>query len=338
MDTKTSHTPYDIESSGDQIFDISYHPYDNFIAIATITGIVEVYKYGDQSINNQLINKFAPHTSSCRGVKFSQDGNTLITISSDKSWKCIDGTGRIVNCCEQAHDEPINRISLLHTMPTCFVTADDIGNIKLWDTRISYSNNTNNGQSTSTTAAVMSWQVHNDYISDLLYIPDTNTLFSTAGDSTLCTYDIRKKTVYEQSDEQESELTCIQNIKHNKKLCVGTQDGVILMFSWAKWGDCSDRYVYVYYTLVYTHCICYTTHPISLIRSNIHPIYTYTPYTHRYPGHPETVDCMLKIDESMLLTGSSDGLIRVVSIQPNKILGVVGDHDDFPVEGVCSVV
>ena len=282
MDTKTSHTPYDIESSGDQIFDISYHPYDNFIAIATITGIVEVYKYGDQSINNQLINKFAPHTSSCRGVKFSQDGNTLITISSDKSWKCIDGTGRIVNCCEQAHDEPINRISLLHTMPTCFVTADDIGNIKLWDTRINYSNssnNTNNGQSTSTTAAVMSWQVHNDYISDLLYIADTNTLFSTAGDSTLCTYDIRKQTVYEQSDEQESELTCIQNIKHNKKLCVGTQDGVILMFSWSKWGDCSDRYVCVYSLCLFSLCTILHIIYHSFTLLYIPYIYIYTLYT-----------------------------------------------------------
>ena len=43
---------------------------------------------------------------------------------------------------------------------------------------------------------------------------------------------------------------------------------------------------------------------------------------------------MLKIDESTVLTGSSDGLIRVVQLQPNKVLGVVGDHDDFPVEGM----
>ena len=41
---------------------------------------------------------------------------------------------------------------------------------------------------------------------------------------------------------------------------------------------------------------------------------------------------MLKVDESAVLTGSSDGLIRVVSLMPNRLLGVVGDHDDFPVE------
>jgi WD40 repeat protein len=44
---------------------------------------------------------------------------------------------------------------------------------------------------------------------------------------------------------------------------------------------------------------------------------------------------MLKIDENSVITGSSDGLIRVVSLQPNKVLGVIGDHEDFPVEGLC---
>jgi len=48
------------------------------------------------------------------------------------------------------------------------------------------------------------------------------------------------------------------------------------------------------------------------------------------------VDCLWKVDESTVVSGSSDGLVRVVSIQPNKVLGVLGDHDDFPVEGMVS--
>jgi len=46
------------------------------------------------------------------------------------------------------------------------------------------------------------------------------------------------------------------------------------------------------------------------------------------------VDCLWKVDESTVVTSSSNGLVRVVSIQPNKVLGVLGDHDDFPVEGM----
>jgi WD40 repeat protein len=36
--------------------------------------------------------------------------------------------------------------------------------------------------------------------------------------------------------------------------------------------------------------------------------------------------------QETVLTGSSDGLIRLCSIFPNKLLGVWGSHDDFPVE------
>jgi hypothetical protein len=77
-------------------------------------------------------------------------------------------------------------------------------------------------------------------------------------------YDVRYQKVVQRSDEQESELSCIACIKNDKKIVCGTQDGVILIFSWDKWGDCSDR----------------------------------------YPGHPQSVDSMLKIDENTILTGT----------------------------------
>ncbi len=41
----------------------------------------------------------------------------------------------------------------------------------------------------------------------------------------------------------------------------------------------------------------------------------------RFPGHPQSVDALIAVDEDMLLTGSSDGVIRVISILPNKMLG-----------------
>lgn len=51
----------------------------------------------------------------------------------------------------------------------------------------------------------------------------------------------------------------------------------------------------------------------------------------KFPGHPESVDCMIPVDRHTILTGSSDGLIRVVQIQPNQLLGIIGQHE-FPVE------
>jgi WD40 repeat protein len=77
----------------------------------------------------------------------------------------------------------------------------------------------------------------------------------------------------------------------------------------------------------------------------------------RFPGHPASVDTLVAVTEDMVLTGSSDGVIRVLSILPNKMLGacssphvhraqhaasllcacmhhpgIVGEHSDWPVE------
>lgn len=52
----------------------------------------------------------------------------------------------------------------------------------------------------------------------------------------------------------------------------------------------------------------------------------------RFPGHPSSVDTMCTLDQDTILTGSSDGLIRVVQLFPHKLLGVVGDHGGMPVE------
>ena len=160
----------------------------------------------------------------------------------------------------------------------------DSGVVKVWDTRIS-------------NEAVKTWKLHEDYVSGMSYHPDQHMLLSVGGDATLCAYDIRSGNHHNRSDDQEAELQCITTIKSGRKVICGTQEGALLVFSWGKWGDCTDRFT----------------------------------------GHPEGVDCMLKIDESTIITGSNDGIIRIVQIQPNKILGVIGDQDEFPVEGLkCS--
>jgi hypothetical protein len=82
-------------------------------------------------------------------------------------------------------------------------------------------------------------------------------------------------------------------MKNGRKVVCGTTEGVLSIFSYGTWGDISDR----------------------------------------YPGHPSSIDAILKVDEDTILTGSSDGLIRVVSIQPNQFIGVLGDnHEGFPIE------
>jgi WD repeat-containing protein 55 len=65
-------------------------------------------------------------------------------------------------------------------------------------------------------------------------------------------------------------------------------DGIINIFSWDYFGDCNDRIV----------------------------------------GHPGAIDTMIKYDEDTLITGCEDGLIRAVSVLPNKIVAILGDPLD----------
>lgn len=69
---------------------------------------------------------------------------------------------------------------------------------------------------------------------------------------------------------------------------VSTSEGTINIFSWDWFGDCNDRIV----------------------------------------GHPNSIDTMIMYDEDTIITGSEDGLIRVVSVLPNKIVAILSDPTD----------
>lgn len=63
--------------------------------------------------------------------------------------------------------------------------------------------------------------------------------------------------------------------QHGKKVVCGTQAGIVNIYTWGHWRDLDDRAL----------------------------------------GHPLSVDTILPVDENTLLTGSWDGLIRVMQIQ-----------------------
>ncbi len=71
-------------------------------------------------------------------------------------------------------------------------------------------------------------------------------------------------------------------------------------------------------------------------------------YRDKMPGHPKSVDTIVAISDDVICTGSSDGLIRsdvatsvfsqpysAVALFPKKkLLGVVGEHEEFPIERI----
>ena len=70
-------------------------------------------------------------------------------------------------------------------------------------------------------------------------------------------------------------------MKRGRKVVCGSQEGVLDIFDYSDIEDISDR----------------------------------------FPGHPSSVDALLPLDDDIVMTGSSDGVIRIISILPNKMLG-----------------
>eukprot|EP01120_Amphizonella_sp_Union-15-10_P004473 TRINITY_DN150_c0_g4_i2.p1 TRINITY_DN150_c0_g4~~TRINITY_DN150_c0_g4_i2.p1 ORF type:complete len:228 (-),score=49.62 TRINITY_DN150_c0_g4_i2:36-719(-) len=121
-------------------------------------------------------------------------------------------------------------------------------------------------------------------------------LFSTSGDGFLSVMDVRKRKIFAQSDEDlEDEMLSLAFMKNGMKLLVGTQEGFINIFTWDYWGLYDDR--------------------IS--------------------GHPMSVETILTLTDRIFCTGCSDGMIRLVQLHPNKLLGVVGEVEDGSIDDLC---
>jgi len=231
---------------------------------------------------NRTVCEFSHHTDSCRAVQFSEDAHYLFTGSLDMSMSMIDAnTGQVALHLPAVHSAGISCIQTLSE--TLAASGDDDGCIKLWDLR--------------SRTKVKEFKESEDFISGMLWAPDSHMLLATSGDGTLSVFDMNARdgpAMDTVSDYMEEELLSLEMCKGGSKVVCGTQEGVLCVFKWGEWADASDR----------------------------------------VPGHPNSVETIVKLDEDTVITGSSDGLIRIMQLYPNKLLGVVGDHDEFPIEKI----
>nr|CAD7572102.1 unnamed protein product [Timema californicum] len=66
----------------DFVVDISFHPSENIIAAATITGDVILHSYTNES--TEIKETLELHTRACRDIEFNEDGDLLFSSSKDK--------------------------------------------------------------------------------------------------------------------------------------------------------------------------------------------------------------------------------------------------------------
>ncbi|GMH70519.1 hypothetical protein TrRE_jg11263 [Triparma retinervis] len=176
--------------------------------------------------------------------------------------------------------------------PSMMWTGDDNGVVRVFDIRTP----SQGGTTSHVSKPAWSGAAHTDFVSCFVQGNgrEPHCMVACGGDGRVSVYDQRnmKEPFVKKSDDQEDEMLSGVSMKNGKKLVCGSQGGVLNVWTWGTWGDVSDR----------------------------------------FPGHPDSIDAMVKVDESTIVTGSSDGLLRVCSVLPDKFIGVLGDHDGFPVE------
>jgi len=299
--------PESIECSA-QPFDLSFHPQrEHILAAALVDGTLEVHDFSstnDDDEHDTILSSIPLHNNdksnkktSCRAVLFSEDGSRIYTGTSAGD-VCLLDTERACTLSTTTPESCIlSRLSTgtdgIHAL---YQLPDEAGSLLV-------TGDEQGGVSLwdarmAKQKPVLSWKENEDYISGFDY--HDHTLLTSSADCTLSVADLRmaltdtskRQEAFRRSDDQEDELLSVKVMKNGKKVVCGTQEGVLAVWSWGTWGDVSDR----------------------------------------FPGHTASIDALLKVDEDTLLTGSSDGLVRLVQIHPDKLLGVLGDHDGYPIE------
>ncbi|EME30064.1 WD repeat-containing protein 55 [Galdieria sulphuraria] len=144
---------------------------------------------------------------------------------------------------------------------------------------------------------VYSYRGHGDSVTDIIVREpkdtlDVNTVLSSGGEGTISVFELRSSSTPIVTESVRDEITCLGLIKNGSVVVGGTLEGDLIMFEWRLWDKLLDN--------------C--------------------------KGHPEAIGDMCSVDNDTLLTGSDDGLLRLVNIHPNQIIGVVGVPFELPIE------
>ncbi|XP_066481276.1 WD repeat-containing protein 55 [Tiliqua scincoides] len=144
--------------------------------------------------------------------------------------------------------------------------------------------------------SIMEMKQHEEYISDMAIDGNKKLLLTTSGDGTMGVFNIRRRRFELLSEPQNGDLTAISLMKRGRKVACGSSEGTIYLFNWDGFGAASDRFAL----------------------------------------KAESIDCMVPVTDSIVCTGSTDGVIRAVNILPSRVIGSVGQHVGEPIEQLAK--
>lgn len=159
----------------DFVVDLSFHPEEDILAAATMSGDALIYKYSVDE--NVLVNTLELHVKAIRDIEFSDDGKIIYSASKDRSLLLTDlQTGKFIRNYDKAHEQPICKMHVLDE--NLLATGDDDGTIKLWDTR------------DKSSQPIFSLKEVDDYITALITNDAKKVLVATSGDGYLTAINI----------------------------------------------------------------------------------------------------------------------------------------------------
>ncbi|KAG6743165.1 hypothetical protein POTOM_054111 [Populus tomentosa] len=320
-------------------FTMDFHPSDNLVTAGLITGDLHLYRFNADSSPQRLLEIHA-HSESCRAARFINDGHAIITGSSDRSILATDlETGSPIARLENAHEDAI--FSLINLTESTVATGDDQGCVKVWDTR--------------QRSCCNSFNVHDDYVSDMTFASDSMKLLSTSGDGTLSVCNLRTNKIQSQSEFSEEELLsvvimkqidlakCIAYFRHEIGMGIDclNPSHIPMEHSSLGGGDSKKQ------SLIRL-CSCYLPPHILLFsivngrkvicgtQNGTLLLYSWGFFkdcSDRFTAlSPNSIDSLLKLDEDRVITGSENGLISLIGILPNRVIQPLAEHSEYPIE------
>jgi len=106
---------------------------------------------------------------------------------------------------------------------------------------------------------------------------------------------VRKQAAIATSEDQEDELLCSSFADDSRRICIGTQSGIVTLWRSGEWEDHVDRIA-----------------PAEKLRKG---------------DEAPSVDCMVAL-ENEVLVGTADGKIRPLRFRPNQYGKLVGQCED----------
>ena len=217
--------------------------------------------------------------------------------------RAVDASGRERWCAAAAHGAAVNAVAALPG--TLLATGDDDGGVSVWDTRAAGA-----GAGAGAGAAAKLKPLQRDVVTDLAALADRGVLVSASGDGSVAVYDLRAMRALARTPAADDELLSLAVVKGGGALATGTTSGALLLWDWAAWSGNSG-----------------SAAAAAAAAAAAEP--------ERFRGHPQSVDALLAVDADTVVTGSSDGLIRLVTLRPSKLVGIVGEHGEEPIEALA---